>query len=96
MRMTCVDVQKVLGSVHRMNKGGNKIVLDGEASYMESKKTGKRTKIHYDGGQYVLYIWAPAAASEVKKVKTKTEAASNRYAILATEEEPSFTRPARV
>ena len=36
LRMTCADVQKVLGSVHRMNKGGNVVVLDGDASYMQN------------------------------------------------------------
>ena len=50
MRITCADVQKVLGSVHKMNKGGNRIVLDSDESYMESRTTGRRTKIHYEGG----------------------------------------------
>jgi hypothetical protein len=30
MRMTVANVQKVFGSVHRMNLGGNKVVLDSE------------------------------------------------------------------
>jgi hypothetical protein len=37
MRMTWDDAQKVLGSVHRMNRGGNVEVLDGERSYMQSR-----------------------------------------------------------
>ena len=56
----------------------------------------KRTKIHYEGGQCVLYLWAPESAKEVEKTKSRTEAASNRYAILATDEEPGFARPVRV
>ena len=55
MRMTCADVQKVLGSVHRMNMGGNKVVLDGERRYMENK-TSQKTNIHFEAGQY---IWVP-------------------------------------
>ena len=46
MRMTCADVHKVLGSVHRMNRGGNRVMLDGEESYIESKQTGRRTRMH--------------------------------------------------
>ncbi len=32
LRMQCADVKKVLGSVHKMNMGGNVGVLDGDRS----------------------------------------------------------------
>ena len=51
MRMTCADVHKVLGSVHKMNQGGNLVVLDGECSY----------------GQYIMYMWVPCGPNEVEK-----------------------------
>jgi hypothetical protein len=95
MRMTVADVQKVLGSVHKMNKGGNKVVLDGRNSYMENKANGRRTQIHYEDGQYILYLWVPARAGK------KAEAANdyqkgNRFAILAANEaedpKPGFPR----
>ena len=96
MRMTCADVQKVLGSVHRMNLGGNRVMLDGKESYLESRKTGKRTRIHYENGQYVLYLWAPAVGGDVAKVENNVVATGNRYAILAADGPSGFARPARV
>jgi hypothetical protein len=96
MRMTCADVQKVLGSVHRMNMGGNKVVLDGGRSYMENRETGKRTKIHYEGGQYIMYMWVPAKKGLASKVEKDSRSANNRFAILASDvEEPGFPRPGR-
>jgi hypothetical protein len=98
MRMTVADVQKVLGSVRKMNIGGNKVVLDGPRSYMQSR-SGTRTKIHYENGQFILYLWVPAAkGTEVEKgVKVQ-----NRFSILAAEQEdrarvpaPGFPRPGR-
>ena len=41
MAMQCADVTKTLGSVYRMNQGGNAIILDGSNSYMVQKKSGK-------------------------------------------------------
>jgi hypothetical protein len=96
MRLTVADVNKVLGSVHRMNLGGNKIVLNGNKSYMEGRN-GKRTKIHYKGGQFIMYLWVPKAKGEAvaKMGEVKVQ---NRFAILATEGEgasgsmPGFAR----
>jgi hypothetical protein len=96
MRLTVADVNKVLGSVHRMNLGGNKIVLDGSRSYMEGRN-GKRTKIHYKDGQFIMYLWVPKVKGEVgaKGGELKVQ---NRFAILATEGEgasgstPGFAR----
>jgi len=98
MRMTCADVQKVLGSVHRMNLGGNRVMLDGHQSYMESKATGKRTPIKYENGQYALYMWVPAVGMSTNKGAgaIKDDVKSNRYAILAADQqEAGFPRPAR-
>jgi hypothetical protein len=99
MRMTVADVHKVLGSVHKMNLGGNKVVLNGDKSYMESK-TGKRTRIFYKDGQFILYLWVPAVAKKqvVEKSGVKVH---NRFSILASGREggddvpsdmPGFTR----
>ncbi len=40
-------MKKVLGSVHKMNVGGNVVVLDGDESYMQNKETSKKTRINY-------------------------------------------------
>jgi hypothetical protein len=96
MRLTVADVNKVLGSVHRMNLGGNKVVLNGNMSYMEGKN-GKRTKIHYKDGQFIMYLWVPRVKGEVG-MKTEEVKVQNRFAILATEGEgasgstPGFAR----
>jgi hypothetical protein len=93
MRMTCADVHKVLGSVHKMNQGGNLVVLDGEHSFMKNKTSGQKTKIHYEDGQYILYMWVPCGPKEPEKVaKTSSE---NRFSILAAEDEEGFTRQVR-
>ena len=86
LRIQCADVKKVLGSVHKMNMGGNVIVLDGEKSYMLNKETGKKTRINYEQGQYVMYVWVPSKENEAEE-KTEKVLKGNRFAILATESE---------
>ena len=41
MGVQCADVNQVLCSVHKMNLGGDVVVLDGEKSYMQHKTTMK-------------------------------------------------------
>ena len=84
-------VKKVLCSVHKMNMGGNVVVLDGEKSYMQHKDSGKKTRIEYEDGQYVMCLWVPARREEVTK-ETKKVLKGNRFAILATESEQFFCR----
>ena len=93
MRMTCADVHKVLGSVHKMNQGGNLVVLDGEHSYMKNKASGQKTKIHYEDGQYIMYMWVPCGRQE--PVKPEKYLSENRFSILAAEDETGFTRQVR-
>jgi hypothetical protein len=103
MRMTVADVHKCLGSVHKMNMGGNKVVLDGPRSFMENRQSGKRTKIHYENGQFILYLWVPAgrATKREKEEVNKDIVHKNRFAILAAEDQepcraqPGFPRPGR-
>ncbi len=82
---------KVLCSVHKMNMGGNVVVLDREKSYMQHKESGKKTRIEYEDGQYVMYVWVPARREEVAK-ETEKVLKGNRFAILATESEQVFSR----
>ena len=91
MKVQCADVKKVLCSVHKMNTGGNVVVLDGERSYMQHKESGKKTRIEYEDGQYVMYLWVPARREEVKE-ETEKVLKGNRFAILATESEQVFSR----
>jgi hypothetical protein len=97
MRMTVADVHKVLGSVHKMNLGGNKVVLDGDRSYMEGKN-GKRIKIHYKDGQFIMYLWVPSMKEQAKPKVENAVRVQNRFAILASGADdaavaPGFPRP---
>jgi hypothetical protein len=53
---------------------------------LESRKSGKRTPIKYENGQYVLYLWVPAVGTSSEKIE-KTQREGSRYAILAAEQE---------
>ncbi len=37
-------MKKVLGSVHKMNVGGNVVVLGGDESYAQNKETSEKTQ----------------------------------------------------
>ena len=91
MRVQCADVKKVLCSVHKMNLGGNVVVLDSERSYMQNKESGRRTRIEYEDGQYVMYLWMPSRSEEAQE-ETEKVLKGNRFAVLATESEQVFSR----
>ena len=57
MAMQVADVNKPLGSVYRMNQAGNKVVFDGEWSYVENKKSGRKNKINLIDGKYMMDLW---------------------------------------
>ena len=91
LKIQCADVRSFLGSVHKMNLGGNAVVLDGDRSYTQNKETGRKTRIVYDHGKYVMHVWVPAKESAAK-VESEKVLKGNRFAILATESEEIFTR----
>ena len=92
MTMQCADVRKTLASAHRMNQGGNKVVLDGTNSYIYHKAAGSTTPITYEDGQYVFYMWVPkdrkSAGIEGRKIIS-----TNRYAALAVDDEDMSGNP---
>ena len=63
------------------------VVLDGDRSYMQNKKTGQKSKIHYEDGQSVLYMWVPAPPQETatEEQANPNVLKGNRFAILAAE-----------
>ena len=98
-KMQVADVKRTLASVMSMNRTGNRVVLDGQNSFVENKKTGKRVQIHVEGNQYVFYIWVkagyqPKGATQIGEVhkrwvpKTKSQGTPtrNRYAVLAADD----------
>ena len=98
-KMQVADVKRTLASVMSMNRTGNKVVLDGQHSYLENKKTGRRIQIHIEGNQYVFYIWVkagcqPQTVTHVGEVQRRwvpnvMTPPSNRYAVLAADDECS-------
>jgi hypothetical protein len=34
-------------------------VLDGDRSYIQNKEASKKTRINYEQGQSVMYVWGP-------------------------------------
>ena len=59
MAFQVAKVRGPLGSVRGICEAGNRVVFDdeGEGSYIESKKTGRKTKIDKAKGVYLLKIW---------------------------------------
>jgi hypothetical protein len=84
--MQVADVNKTLGSVYRMNECGNRVMLDGEESYIENKMTGKKTKIYLENGQYVFYMWVKKR-EEDEGVSSKRVLRGNKFAPLAEEDD---------
>ena len=74
-----------------MNRTGNKVVLDGEDSYILNKKTGKVMKIHVEGHQYVFYMWVKVGYRPQRTVQIGA-VHGNRYEALAVDEEEDFSR----
>ena len=67
------DVHKVLGSVREMVKAGNRVVFDEDAngkccSYLENKRSGKRTAIHDNNGSFQFTIRVPKGEEVIEEV----------------------------
>ena len=60
---------------------------------MKNKISGQKTKIHYEDGQCILYLWVPSGPKGVGKAAKPL--GENRFAILAADEEQGFTRQVR-
>jgi hypothetical protein len=58
MKFHVTDTTKPLASALAVVKMGNKIVLDGDFSYIENKATGERVVLKESGGTYVFEVEA--------------------------------------
>ena len=62
MTAQVADVKTTLGSVNQMLKAGNIVHFETGNCYVESVRTGKRTRVEEKGGTFEVGIWVPAAA----------------------------------
>ena len=60
---------------------------------MQNKETGQKTRISYEEGQYVVFMWLPSKEEEVQE-ETEKVLKGNPFAILATENDQVFSRRA--
>ncbi len=87
MNIQCADVTRALGSVYRLNQGGNSVVLNGKNSYMLHVKSGIKTPITLENGKYMLSIWIQDSAAGVSaRATTGTTRQSIRTIATAPKE----------
>ena len=77
------EVTKPLAAVREIIKGGNRVVMDEEGSYIENKKNGKRIPVKRDNDMFVVTMTVP---------KGEMRAMERPYAIMAAEDSQSFHR----
>ena len=68
MTFQMADINKPLASVRRMCEAGNRVVFDEEGSFIENKKTGRKTNIQKERGVYVLTVKVPRAKEESREM----------------------------
>ena len=78
MPIQVADVMKVLASVGQMIHSGNRVVFDEAGSYIENKKSGKRTEMKEKHGNFVFEMRVPKKGNsgfhrQVATVQTLTE-----------------------
>ena len=56
---------------------------------MKNKRTGQKTKISYEDGQYIMYMWVLSGPKEAQK-DAASQLKGNRFAILAADDEQVF------
>ena len=57
IKVQVCDVNKALLSVKKVLNAGNRVVFDGEGSYIEDKSTGEKMWLREEGGMYMLRMW---------------------------------------
>jgi len=81
------DVRRNLGSVMKMMEAGNRIVFDDEWSYIENKKTLRRTNMRREKGLMNFDVWVNCGTSQAVTRKEIPTTTSNQYGVLATAED---------
>ena len=53
------DVNKALLSVKKVMSAGNRVVFDGDGSYIEDKASGEKMWMTEEKGMFLLKMWVP-------------------------------------
>jgi hypothetical protein len=77
MSVQCADVKRTLGSVYRLNQGGNVVILNGKDSYMVNKRTGTRIPIRDENGQFAIYVSTKDPDGQVAAVSQVSSTAAD-------------------
>lgn len=72
-------------------------MLDRARSCMQNKKTGQKTKVEYEDGQYLMYLSVTSKADAHKKSDNgvPNQLKGNHFAILAADSEQGFSGQTR-
>lgn len=68
--------------------------LHGGRSCISNKSIGEKTRIHFQGRQYIVYMWGSAKPQQEPIEKMKNQLRGNRVAILARSGGEGFSRQA--
>ncbi len=94
MRALRADAKKALYSAHKMNLWGHVVMFDVGGSYVQEKENGRKTRINYEGGQYVTYLWLPSKEEEAQE-EAERASKSDCFAMSAAESEQVCSRRVR-
>ena len=56
MNFSVTDCKKPLAAVSKIVDKGNRVVFDGEGSYIENKATGEKIVLERERGTYVMVV----------------------------------------
>jgi hypothetical protein len=90
MSVQCADVKRTLGSVYRLNQGGNMVVLDGKDSCMINKRSGKGIPIKEENGQFAIYIWVRDPEGQVAAVTSAAASGQHTQVSSSTVSAPKI------
>ena len=57
MTVQICDVNQGLLSVSKLNMAGNRVMFDGDDSYIQNKASGEKTWMKRKGGMFTLKMW---------------------------------------
>ena len=78
MRFQVAEVTKALGAVGKICEAGNRVIFDEEGSFIEDKKTGRKTTIRKERGCYFLDLYVKEGKDGAMIANTAAEEVFSR------------------